>query len=138
MPPRIRLLFSVMNLALFLVAAAPLYRELTQRSDIWWTPPAMVVPLAESRDRVEIYVRGKSLAALLQVGQVGITENGAMSTLTTSDVALRFNNFDRVRAQRLPVMLTNAAACGFFACMFLLILTGRLRYRAEREQPSAS
>ena len=34
MPPRIRLLFSRLNLALFLVAAVPLYGELSRRSDI--------------------------------------------------------------------------------------------------------
>ena len=41
MPPRIRLLFSTMMVSLFLVAAVPLYTELSRRSDIWWTPRAM-------------------------------------------------------------------------------------------------
>ena len=46
MPPRIRLFFSILNLVLFLVAAVPLYGELSRRSDIWWTPYALLVPLA--------------------------------------------------------------------------------------------
>lgn len=72
MPPRNRLVFATLSLFLFFVAAVPLYGELSRRSDIWWTPHAMLVPLAESTDRVEIYARGKPLAALLQAGQLGL------------------------------------------------------------------
>lgn len=116
MPSRVRLLFSVLSFTLFLTAALPLYRELTRRSDIWWTPHAMLVPLAQAADRVEIYVRGEPLATVVD----------------PSDVGLRFNNYDRVRSERLPMLLVNAAGCGAAACMFLLILTGRLTYRRER------
>jgi hypothetical protein len=131
MPPRILHFFSI--LAIFFVVAAPLFRELSRRSDIWWTPYAMRVPLADSKDRVEIYARGKPLMALLQARQLRIAEDGALDTLATSDVGLRFNNWDRVRAQRLPLMLVYAAACGAMACLFLLLLTGRLAYRGERD-----
>ena len=134
MPPRIRLFFAALSLILFFVAAIPLYGELSRRSDIWWTPHAMLVPLAESKERVEIYVRGKPLAALLQAGQLRIAEDGALSTLATSDVGLRFNNWDRVRVEGLPLLLVYAASCGVTACMFLLALTGRLAYRSERER----
>jgi hypothetical protein len=131
MPPRIRLVFATLSVALFFVAAIPLYAELSRRSDIWWTPHAMLVPLAESKDRVEIYARGKPLAALLQAGQLRIAEDGGSSTLATSDVGLRFNNWDRVRVERLPLLLVDAAGCGVTACLFLLVLTGRLAYRGE-------
>lgn len=134
MPPRIRLVFSILNLSLCFVAAVPLYGELSRRSDIWWTPQAMLVPLAKSKDRVEIYAHGKPLAALIQAGQVRIAEDGGLSTLATSDVGLRFNNWDRIRAERFPLLLVSAAACGVTACMFLLVLTGRLAYRGERER----
>jgi hypothetical protein len=59
MPPRIRFVFATLSLAMFFVAAVPLYGELFRRRDIWWTPFAMLVPLGESMDRVEIYARGK-------------------------------------------------------------------------------
>ena len=134
MPPRIRLFFATLNLALFLVAAVPLYGELSRRSDIWWTPQAMLVPLAESKDRVEIYARGKPLAALLEAGNLRIAEGSGLSALATGDVGLRFNNWDRVRAERLPLLLACAAACGITACMLLLVLTGRLAYRGQRER----
>lgn len=134
MPPRIRLVFATLSLVMFFVAAAPLYGELFRRRDIWWTPFAMLVPLGESTDRVEIYARGKPLAALLQAGQLRIAEEGGSSTLAINDVGLRFNNWDRVRVERLPLLLLYAAGCGVTACMFLLVLTGRLAYRGERER----
>ncbi len=134
MPPRIRLVFSSLSLIFFLTAAAPLYRELSRRGDIWWTPYAMLVPVAEGEDRVEIYVRGKPLAALLEEGQLRIVEEGTSGTLAASEIGLRFNNWDRVRAERLPLLLAYAAACGITACLLLLALTGRLAYRGERER----
>ena|SRR5437870_1172809 len=132
MPPRMRFLFSTMSVTLFLVAAVPLYREWSRRTDIWWTPHAMLVPLAESTDRVEIYARGQPLAALLQAGQVRIAEDGRTSGLMPSDIGLRFNNWDRVRAERLPALLVSAAGCAVAALMFFLVATGRLAYRGER------
>jgi hypothetical protein len=94
----------------------------------------MLVPLAESKDRVEIYARGKPLAALLQAGRLRIVEDGGFSALAASDVGLRFNNWDRVRVVRLPLLLLSAAGCGVTACMFPLVLTGRVAYRDERER----
>ena len=133
MPPRIRLFFATLSLVLFFVAAVPLYGEFSRRSDIWWTPQTVLVPLTESKHRVEIYARGKPLAALLLAGQLRIAEDGALSPLAASDVGLRFNNWDRVRVERLPLLLMYASVCGATACMFLLILTGRLAYRGERD-----
>src|SRR5881628_102021 len=136
MPPRIRFLYSSLSVTVFLIAAVPLYTELAQRSDIWWTPQAMLVPLAESADRVEIYARGRPLAALLQAGQVRVVEDAGSRALAASDVGLRFNNWDRVRAERLPRLLLYAAACGVTALMFLLVITGRLVFREEKNRLS--
>ena len=137
MPPRLRLLFSIMSLTLFVVAAVPLYRGLAGRSDIWWTPQAMLVPLAESADRIQIFARGQPLAALLQAGQVQLAEGARTSVLASSDIGVRFNNWDRVRAERLPGLLVSAAGCAVTALLFVLVLTGRLAYRGERNEVAA-
>jgi hypothetical protein len=132
-----RFLFSTMMLALFFVAAVPLYRELSRRPDIWWTPRTMLIPLAESTDRVEIYALGQPLTALLQAGQVRIAEGGGMRVMTAGEIGLRFNNWDRVRAEGLPVILVSTAGCGIAALMLLLIMTGRLAWRGERGELAA-
>jgi predicted xylose isomerase-like sugar epimerase len=92
----------------------------------------MLVPLAEGGDRVEIYARGKPLAALLEAGQLQISDEAGGTVLAAGEVGLRFNNWDRVRAQRLPLLLVYAAACGALAMLFVLVVTGRLAYRGER------
>jgi hypothetical protein len=136
MPPRMRFLFSTMLLALFFVAAVPLYRELSRPPDIWWTPRTMLIPLPESADRVEIYALGQPLTALLRAGQVRIAEGGSMRVLTASEIGLRFNNWNRVRAEGLPVILVSTAGCAITALMLLLTITGRLAWRGERGEPA--
>lgn len=131
MPPRIKLLFLALNVSLFAVAAVPLYTELTRPSDIWWTPQTMLVPLSEGKDRVVIYARGRPLDGLIQSGQLRIGEDGSSSVMTMSDIGLRFNNWDRVRGDRVPRLLIYAASCAVVALLFLMILTGRIAYRGE-------
>ncbi len=132
MPPRIRLMFLTLSVSLFFVAAVPLYRELSRRPDIWWTPPTMLVPLAEGSDRVRIYARGRPIEELLEAGQLRLVEDGGFRVLALGDLGFRFNNWDRVRAESLAQLLVSAAACGVAALMFFLIFTGRLAYRGER------
>src|SRR5262245_66212560 len=108
MPPRIRHLFATLSVVFFIMAALPIYRELSRPGDIWWTPHAMLVPLAESKDRVEIYAGGKPLAALLQAGQLRLAEGGGSRALEAREIGLRFKNSERVRAQRPPLLLASA------------------------------
>jgi hypothetical protein len=133
MPPRVRLFFLVFTAALFLIPAVSLFSELTRRSDIWWTPRTMLVPLGESKDRVEIYARGELLDALIQAGQLRIAGDTGSSVLQTSDIGLRFNNWDRVRGDRETRLLIYAAMCGVVAVIFFMVLTGRIAYRGEIE-----
>ena len=131
MPPRNRALFSTLMGVLFVLTALPLVRALAQRNDIWWTPKAMALPLSESQDRVQIFVGDQALSALIEAGQLQVVEGGNPRVLGAGDVRLRFNNWDRVRAARIPTLLINAAACGVLAVLFLLMVTGRWNYRGE-------
>lgn len=131
MPPRMRWLLSTMSVTFLLLAVLPIYREFSRRSDIWWTPFAMLVPFTDATDRVEVYVRGEPLTALLHVGRLRLVEARGASVVTARDVGVRFNNSDRVRAGRLPGLLACAAVAGATALALLLVLTGRLAYRAE-------
>jgi hypothetical protein len=133
MPPRVRMFFAALTVVFFLIPAIALYSELSRRADIWWTPPPMMVPLTNATDRVEVYVRGRPLGALLEAGQLRVTDEAPGSVLATSDIRFRFNNWDRVRAQRIPILLGYAAMCGATALLFLLLVTGRLAYRGEKE-----
>jgi len=132
MPPRLRVFYSLLTAALLLIPIVALYSELARRSDIWWTPPALALSLTESRDRVQIFAEGRPLETLLEQKQVSITDGAASHVLTTQEIGLRFNNWDRVRGQRLPLLLFYAGACGAGVILLLVIATGRLAYRGER------
>jgi len=123
--------FAAMTLALLLIPVVALYSELGKRSDIWWTPKTLLVPLSESTDRVEVHVRGRPLGSLLGAGQLRITDDATAGVLSTSDVGFRFNNWDRIRAQRLPGLLIYAASIGALVVILLLLVTDRLAYRGE-------
>ncbi len=137
MPPRLRFFYSVLTGVLLLIPALPLYRDLSGPSDIWWTPPAMAITLAESQDRVQIYARGKPLGAVLDAKQLWIKDEAGSSPLAAHEIGLRLNNWDRVRVAQLPGLLVYAAACGGGLVLLLLVATGRLAYRGER-QPIAA
>ncbi len=132
MPLRLRLFFSALTGALLLIPALALYRELSQRSDIWWTPPPIALSLAESQDRVRIFVRGKALDSLVAARQLSVTDEPGSSPVGADDIGLRFNNWDRVRAARIPILLGYAACCGGGAVLLLLIALGRLAYRGDK------
>jgi len=136
MPLRLRLFFSGLIVVLFLIPGLALYRELSKRPDIWWTPRAMALSLAESQDRVEIYARGKPLGALLEARQLWIRDETGSRAVAIREISLRFNNWDRVRGGRVPLLLAYAAACGAGAILLLLIATGRLAYRGEQRAAS--
>ena len=131
MPLRLRLFFSALTCSLLLIPALALYRELSRRPDIWWTPLPLALSPSESQDRVQIYVRGKPLAALLEARQLSVTDERGSSPLETHEIGLRINNWDRVRAERLPVLLLYAASIGGGLVLLLVIATGRLAYRGE-------
>lgn len=133
MPAHLRFLYSGLTASFLVLAALPVFRELVRPRDIWWTPRTMMVPLDQGQDRVEIYARGQSLGALLDAGQLRIAEGAGSTVLAKSDIGLRLNNADRVRAERLPLLLGSAVMCGVLATLLLLVATGRLAYRGETE-----
>ena len=137
MPPRLRLFYSGLTLGLLLVPAVALYSELPRRSDIWWTPPAMASTLGDGRDRVEIYMGDKPLAARLTAQQLWIRDETGSRVVSADEIRVRFNNWERMRTGRLPLLLVCAAALGAGLVIFLVIATGRLAYRGEREPVAA-
>jgi len=137
MPTRLRFLYSGLAFILLVIPATQIYRELSRRSDIWWTPLPLATSLAQSRDRVEIYARGKPLDALLEAGQLRVADQAGSTALGANEITLRFNNWDRVRAERVPMLLLYAGAFGVRLAILFVIATGRLAYRPEQEAVAA-
>ena len=126
--------------AFLLTAGARLYTLLHERSDIWWTPPQMLVPFTQSHDRVAIYVHGSELNDLLAAGQLRLVRDSTVRVVTAADIGLRLNNWDRVRAERIPILLVSALSAGGAAALLLvgliiLAVGGPIAGRSAAGQP---
>ena len=113
------------------ISGARLYSFLTERPDIWWTPPPLAVPLSESKERVQIFVQGIELEDLMKSGRLRLVPPPFAATLAPLDFTLRFNNWDRVRAERLPGTLIAAFMAGSAATLLLLGVALWSRRRGE-------
>lgn len=108
----------------FLTSALNLVRFYAQPSDIWWTPRSLSVALADASDRVEIYVREMPLTEQIGAGRIQLLTDGGATAVAGPDVRVRFNNWDRVRAQNLPSLVTTAFGTGASGVFLLLGIFG--------------
>ena len=127
-----RYLLLVLPAIFLATSGARLYGFFHQRSDIWWTPRGTLVPLAEGHDRITIYVRSSELDDLVAAGQLRLLRDSVTSVVSPADIGLRFNNWDRVRAERISSLLISGVTAGAAAALLLvgLIIT-RVGWRAD-------
>ena len=121
---RARRLWMVLGVVFLLIPASHVFRFFSQRSDIWWTPQPLAVPLAESADRVEIYVHGQLMGELVKEHRLQILASQGAVTLDVADVTIRFNNRDRVRAEQIPGLLGAVVVIAVAAVFVVLSALG--------------
>jgi hypothetical protein len=132
---RLRTFLLIFGGVFFFMSALHLLRFSVQRSDIWWTPIALSLPLAEVADRVEVYVRGVPLQDHIVAGRIQLLTDAGARPVTESDLRLRFNNWDRIRAQKIPSLLAAAVGLGASA---VFLLFGLLDWGPPRRVPPPS
>jgi len=125
----IQFVYLVVPVGLLLTALLNLYAFFHRRSDIWWTPLPKAVPVAASGDRVEIFARGTDLRTLLDAGRVRATGDPGAGVLAADDVRIRFNNWDRVRAEQAPLLVLYGFTIGAALVLVGLTLTGHVPKR---------
>ncbi|PYO70565.1 MAG: hypothetical protein DMD37_12170 [Gemmatimonadetes bacterium] len=125
----IQFVYLVVPVGLLLTALLNLYAFFHRRSDIWWTPLPKAVPVAASGDRVEIFARGTDLRTLLDAGRVRVTGDPGAGVLAADDVRIRFNNWDRVRAEQAPLLVLYGFTIGAALVLVGLTLTGHVPKR---------
>jgi hypothetical protein len=109
---------------LLLTSAVQLARFFDQPADIWWTPKALGLPLADTSDRVEVYVRDVALGEHVKAARLQLLTDAGASTIAAPDIRLRFNNWDRIRAERIPSLLSAAMGLGAAGILLLFGLLG--------------
>jgi hypothetical protein len=126
-----RFLLIGLTTVFLLTSGIRLYQFFHLRDDIWWTPRGMTIPLEAGHHRVTVYLRGKELDDLIARRQVLLQDERGTSAVARADVGLRFNNWDRVRAEKIPDLLISAATVGAAAALLLVGLVTRRDSRSE-------
>ena len=121
---RLRAFLLMFGGIFFLMSALQLVRYFNQRADIWWTPRDLALPLADTSDRVEVYVRDVALAEQIKAGRVQVLTDTGARPVAESDIRLRFNNWDRIRAERISSVLSAGIGLGASGVLFLFGLLG--------------
>jgi hypothetical protein len=116
--------FAHLRGVFFLMSALQLVRYFNERADIWWTPKPLSLALADASDRVEVYVRDVALLEHVKAGRVQVLTDTVARPLMESDIRLRLNNWDHVRAERIPSLLGIGIALGASAVFFLFGVLG--------------
>jgi len=119
----------------FVTSAQHIFTTLAQRSDIWWTPKGLSPSLSDVADRVEVYVRDVRLQKQVRSGRLQLIGEAGAVAITESDFRFRFNNWDRVRAQSIPALLTSAVSLGASGACVVFGVLGWMRSRRAQRTP---
>jgi hypothetical protein len=121
---RFRLFFLIFGGFFLVMSVVNLWRTWRMDENIWWTPKQNPASLSEARDKVEIYFRGVQLEQILSSSRLQMVESSGVVPLAQADITLRFNNRDRILAQRIPGLIIFSATAG---ASLIVLLCGLLR-----------
>lgn len=110
------------------VSLAHVWTWVKMPDDIWWTPHALAPTLGEAQERVEVYFRGAPLRHELEAGRVLLDGD----RVAPEDVRVRLNNRDRVKLERVPLVLLEALVAGM---ALVLLALGASGWLPSREAP---
>jgi len=77
----------------------------------------------------QLRARGTDLRTLLDAGRVRVTGDPGAGVLAADDVRLRFNNWDRARAEQAPLLVLYGFTIGAALVLVGLTLTGHVPKR---------
>lgn len=127
--PQIGLL--IFGVVVFFVFGAQLIIPLVQHRGNVWTPVDLKVPIEGSEDRVDVYIHDTRLVDLLDGESLVLNIDSDEEALTTEDVTFRFNNYDRIRASKIPSIGFQSAMVMASLMVIAYVLTVCCRKRED-------
>jgi hypothetical protein len=120
----------LIGLLALVIGLSHLGELLWQRDDIWWTPLTLMRPVAEERERLQLFVGETPLETLAEQGRLLVQGDEGPRPLRAEELRVRLNNWDRIRAEG----RWEVAAAAFFitlGVLFSLLGLGELLGRLE-------
>lgn len=112
-----------------------MYRAFWGDETVWWTHQTMRLPIEEARDSFELYIGGELLNKRLSDRTLfAVDKNRKQVPVAAGDIAVRLNNWDKIRAS----FLISAAISGFFfgvsICLLAVGVVQYYQYWAENRE----
>lgn len=103
-----------------------IYQAFYGDNTIWWTNKTMMLPIEKTTDNFELYISGNLLQKHLSEKDLFAADpNGKQYLITTQDIKVRLNNWDKTKAS----ILTNAVISAFvFGIAITLLVIGLFRF----------
>lgn len=99
---------------------------------IWWTHEVMKLPIEETVDRLELSIRGKPLLKHLADGTLLVVDtNGRHSPVASTDITVRLNNWDKIRASILAQTTWSGLGLGISLALLGIGLIQSFRQRRQ-------
>jgi len=102
------------------------YRAFLGPRNIWWTPKSMALSIEEVRDDFEIVIGGELLRdRIAERSLLAVGPDGGHHPIAGSDVRVRFNNWNRVKARFLTTTTFIGPPFGAALALLVVGLRGR-------------
>lgn len=102
---------------------------------IWWTAKTMPLSIEETKDAFELFIDDKFLQKHLADGTLMIARGGGdLDHLVSSDIAVRLNNWHRIRSSILAQALPS---CFLFGVSLTMLTMGLYQVLARKKIGSA-
>lgn len=111
-PGHFRLYATTFGLLIAALASFRLWQVSRPPAAGSWTPAHLALPLDATTDRLQVLVDRAPIGEALEGRRLSISKDGNVLPLGASDVSIRLNEVDRIRAARIPGMLALAALAG--------------------------
>jgi hypothetical protein len=109
-----------------------LYQAYRGDNSMWWTHNDKRLSLEETRDSFELYISGKLLQKHITDGTLsGADKSGTPYPIASGDIAVRLNNWDKIRTS----ILSRATVSGFgFGVSVTLAAAGLIQIFRRKEK----
>lgn len=108
-----------------------LHRAFGGNQGIWWTPKPMALNIEETRGAFELFIEDKLLQSHLADGTLMVARSdGDLHRLASNDVAVRLNNWHKVKASILAQALPS---CFLFGVSLTMLVLGLYQFLTRKK-----
>ena len=100
--------------------------------NIWWTSPAMKLPIEKTNNYFELFIGGKNLQKhLSEKTLIAVDENGIKYPVVSKDISVRLNNWYKIKSDILTRVIFSGIA---FGVAIILLIIGLMQIIIQKKK----